>query len=194
MLHFDFHICTSGAHILDGNGITLSEQKLGRSTAAALWDMGKALPFMVVQANGRLYSPNPSSPFQIYVNAFDEIPGDCFFGVSFYAQSAEEAAEMAAAVNREWSGTATAFHNSFCMDVVAHGVSKGNALLAVKQRMDMDCMAAIGDSFNDLPMLRDADVSFTFPDSPEELRRTATHIVPTVGAALHMLEGGFERQ
>lgn len=190
-LRFDFHICTSGAHILGSSGETLCENKLPRSTAASLWKMGKSLPFMVVQANGRLYSPHPTSPFQIFVSEFDEIPGDSIFGVSFYVESQEKAAEMADMVNREWSGTACAFHNSICLDVVSHSVSKGRALIDVRQRLDIGCMAAIGDSFNDLPMLRAADISFTFPYAPEELRKAATHVVPTVGTALEMLEGNL---
>jgi hydroxymethylpyrimidine pyrophosphatase-like HAD family hydrolase len=53
-------------------------------------------------------------------------------------------------------------------------------------------MAAIGDSFNDLPMLRAADISFTFPYAPEELRKTASHIVPSVAAALKIMEGSID--
>jgi hydroxymethylpyrimidine pyrophosphatase-like HAD family hydrolase len=101
---------------------------------------------------------------------------------------------MAAMIRRKWSGAANAFYNDICLDVVSHGVSKGNALLEVKHRLGIDCMAAIGDSFNDLPMLRSADISFTFPHAPEEIRKAASHIVPTVGAAIKILEGGPDAQ
>ena len=82
------------------------------------------------------------------------------------------------------------------LEFMAEGVNKGAGLRAAAEALGLmrDEVMAVGDGHNDLPMLRDADVSFTFPDAPEELRRTATHIVPTVGAALHMLEGGFKRQ
>ena len=191
-LRFDFHICTSGAHILDGNGETLCEHKLERNTAARLWQLGKTMPFMVVQANGRLYSPRPTSSFQIFVREFEEIPGDCFLGVSFYVETQEQAAEMAAMINSTWSGSVSAFYNSICLDIVSHNVSKGKALLDVKHRLGIGCMAAIGDSFNDLPMLRAADISFTFPYAPEELRKTASHIVPSVAAALKIMEGSID--
>ena len=68
----DFYICTSGAHMLDANGRTLHENKISRETAEELWNMGTKFPYMVVQANGRLYSPAPTSSFQIFVKNFSQ--------------------------------------------------------------------------------------------------------------------------
>ena len=42
----------------------------------------------------------------------------------------------------------------------------------------------IGDSINDLPLLRASDVSYTFPYAPEEVQREATKVVPTIVDAL----------
>ena len=102
LIDFDFHICTSGAHILDSSGAVLEEHTLPRELIDELWNMGKNSTFMVVHANGRLYSPRPTSSFQLLAHSLEEIPGNNFYGISFYANSPEKAAAMAAFVNRKW--------------------------------------------------------------------------------------------
>ena len=185
LVDFDFHICTSGAHLLDKNGNVLEKHLLPSDLVKKLWELGKTTSFMVVHANGRLYSPRPTSSFQIFTRTLEDIPpGSEFFGVSVYTETPEKAAAMAASVNAEWQGCANAFHNQICMDVVAHDASKGTALLQMKKNMGISLMAAIGDSYNDLSMLQAADISFAFPYSPAEVQSSAAYIVPTVEEAL----------
>ncbi len=189
ILDCDFYICTSGARIIGPRGESLAERRLSRDIVSELWEMGRSLPFMVVQANDRLYSPRPvSRKFQICVQSLDEIPEGSFLGVSFYTASPEEAEELAAYAHSRWGDTVSAFHNSICMDAVAGGVSKGGALLELKKMLGVGTMAAIGDSFNDISMLAAADISFTFPSSPEQVRAAASRIVSTVAEAIEVLE------
>ncbi len=188
-LSFDFFICTSGARILGPEGQSMLERRLSRDLLDELWDLGKRLPFMVIHANDRLYSPVPvNRKFQVQIQSPADIPGSAFHGVSFYAQSEEEAADLAAYAHRRWPDRISAYHNSFCMDAVPAGVSKGGALSELKKMLGCSAVAAMGDSFNDMSMLEAADISFTFPDSPAAVRSAAGHIASSVADAIAFLE------
>ena len=48
----------------------------------------------------------------------------------------------------------------------------------------MRCIAGIGDSFNDLPMLEAADVAYTFHKSPQTVKDQAGCVVSSLVEAL----------
>lgn len=60
--------------------------------------------------------------------------------------------------------------------------------MIVKKHLKIDVMAGIGDSFNDMSMLKEAHPSFTFHSSPEIIRRSVTCVVDSVAEALGTLE------
>ena len=57
----------------------------------------------------------------------------------------------------------------------------------VKEYLQIQVMAGIGDSFNDMPMLQAAHPSFTFSDSPKVIRGNADYVVDSVAEALDLL-------
>ena len=67
------------------------------------------------------------------------------------------AEEIAHYINANFKGYATAFINVNCVDIVPHGVSKAEGLYYIEDHfgLDHDAIYAIGDSFNDLPMLEE---------------------------------------
>ena len=71
--------------------------------------------------------------------------------------------------------------------MVAKGCSKGTGIEFVKAHYGIDKMCGIGDSFNDLPMLRQADTSFTFDYSAEKVQAEADYVVNTVADAVKIL-------
>lgn len=80
-----------------------------------------------------------------------------------------------------------AFQNRNSIDIVKRGCSKGQGILAVKEHLGIDVMSGIGDSFNDMPMLRAACPSFTFRSSPGSIQKQVTHVVDSVAEALRIL-------
>jgi phosphoserine phosphatase len=50
-------------------------------------------------------------------------------------------------------------------------------------------VVGVGDSYNDLPLLSTADVSYTFHASPAEVRDTATHVVTDLAEAIYHFMG-----
>ena len=77
--------------------------------------------------------------------------------------------------------------NTSVVDVVGSDCSKGTGLAAVKEKLAIHTMGAIGDSYNDTPMLKAADISFTFSYAPEPVQQAAGHIVSSVREALSYL-------
>jgi hydroxymethylpyrimidine pyrophosphatase-like HAD family hydrolase len=61
-------------------------------------------------------------------------------------------------------------------------VDKGKALreVAAHYGVSMDRVAAIGDSYNDLPLLRAASLKIAMGSGPEELKAEATAVVADV--------------
>lgn len=67
------------------------------------------------------------------------------------------AEEIAHYINTNFKGYAVAYVNVNCVDIVPDGVSKAEGLYFIEDEMeyDHDDIYAIGDSFNDLPMLEE---------------------------------------
>lgn len=65
--------------------------------------------------------------------------------------------EISHYINTNFRGTAIAYVNVNCVDIVPEGVSKAEGLYFMESRLgiDHDDIYAIGDSFNDLPMLEE---------------------------------------
>ena len=193
LVGFDFYIVSGGAQILDGRGVPLYETRLERCLVEDLCREIRTSVIeedapMVIQANERLYSFAPNSDFQIRICSIDDIPGDRFFGISFYASSPEAASRIAESMTFR-RPEVHAFHNNAVVDVVSARCSKGKSLLLAKKLFGIERIGAIGDSFNDVPMLEAADQSFTFFDSPEAVRKKAGCLVRSAAEALSIFSG-----
>ena len=57
----------------------------------------------------------------------------------------------------------------------------------VRELFGIDRLGGIGDSYNDLPLIENADIGFTFPNSPKELKEAADEIVISVSQAIEKL-------
>lgn len=68
------------------------------------------------------------------------------------------------------------------------GCSKGVGLSVARGRLGLGLVGGIGDSFNDVPLLDEADVAYTFNRAPEVVRECADVLVDDVVGALADLE------
>ena len=71
------------------------------------------------------------------------------------------------------------FYNTAYIDIMAKGSSKGNGMtkLAKHLEIDADQVYAIGDSFNDVSMIKMAGHGYTFRQSEDEVKKHADHLV-----------------
>ena len=68
----------------------------------------------------------------------------------------EVAKDFAAQLNEHFSGTLTAYPNNYCVDIVSKGISKATGVEFIKEyeNVDIDDVYVIGDSYNDIPLLK----------------------------------------
>lgn len=70
--------------------------------------------------------------------------------------------------------------NNWFVDVLPHNISKASAIRFIIKEHVNDVnfqLIAIGDSWNDIPMFEIADVSYTFNNSPNDVKNKATYLV-----------------
>ena len=67
------------------------------------------------------------------------------------------AEEISHYINTNFKGYAVAYVNVNCVDIVPEGVSKAEGLYFIEQHLGLehDAIYAIGDSFNDIPMIEE---------------------------------------
>ena len=190
VLPLDFYILESGSLILDKDQNILFKKCLSRSTMESLvndFALTRGLEFVVhagVTVYGKekvAYSDGTS------MESFKDLTTEDIFGVSYATETEETALELIAAIEAAHGDEVVCFQNARFVDTVSRGCSKGIALNFIKEHLGVDIMGGIGDSYNDLTMLREADVSFTFPHCPEGVQKEADHLVDQVAGAIDIL-------
>ena len=185
-VRFDFYILATGALVLDGNLQVLMKNTVSRDCVEEIYDRYGRRADTVIQANDTVYTLTPPKfPGQTRIMSFADLAGSDIYGISFYAGSDEAA--QSRDIQQEYGTTLTAYANTSVVDVVGSDCSKGMGLAAVKEKLAIHTMGAIGDSYNDTPMLKAADISFTFSYAPEPVQQAAGHIVSSVREALSYL-------
>lgn len=69
--------------------------------------------------------------------------------------------------------------NTFYIDFISKGITKKDGISVITEKIIDDAFKtySIGDSWNDIPMLVHTDTSYTFFDSPSDVKEAATKIV-----------------
>ena len=187
----DFYVVTTGAVIgrmNDGKMEMLYEQEIEREYARKVFERyGNEQKIFYTHLNGYLYrikNRTDGEHAQICVPSFDDLPAGVIEGVSIGTDSATAAKRITDEINRDFAGIIRAFQNNDYLDCVSHGCSKGEGVRRLRKMYEADLIGGIGDSFNDIPLLDEADVSFTFDFSPDEVKKHADYIVKTAAEAL----------
>lgn len=81
------------------------------------------------------------------------------------------------------------YQNECHLDFAPLGCSKGNGILTIIDHFNIDSkdMAVIGDSYNDIPMLKVVDEAFTFNRSPEKVKQEAKYLVDGLDGCISIL-------
>jgi hydroxymethylpyrimidine pyrophosphatase-like HAD family hydrolase len=145
---------------------------------------------LFIHMNGSIgvFEPDPISfPDQILITDQQAFAKKHITGMSIRTKSMDDAAAMTSAIAKRCQYLDT-FQNGEWVDVVGKGVSKGHGALEYKMIKKIDCLGGIGDNYNDLPLLRAADISFTFPYAPKDVQKEADYIVENEADAIQILE------
>ncbi len=162
----DFCITSSGALITDGDGNVLFEKEISGEVAEKILDYVER----TYRIEGNLHTDRHHK----------------IHDVSFRLQDEDDAQMLARDINRRFGTFVEAFQNVDAVDIVPLGCSKGAGLRYVRDHLDAKETYGIGDSMNDLSLIKAANHSFTFHRSPEGLQRNAEHVVGSLDEAIHL--------
>lgn len=185
-VELDFYIVTTGAQVLYGDLRPIHVRTIPRDVAQALFERYKNRGWGIVVVTEDQFASvgHGVGPGVGNVASFDEVH-DPIYDLSLECFSDEDAARVACAeVNELFGGAVSAYQNLGSVDIVASGCSKGTGVRMVRDAFDVRLIAGIGDSFNDLPMLEAADVSYTFHKAPADVQAAATCVVDSIAEAL----------
>lgn len=135
----------------------------------------------VKYVESRMFKPFVERPD--LVESFDHQFAPC--KLSFFGEM-DRLREMQAAMKDAFAGQVDAvIADVDCVDLMPIHVSKGAGLKVLIQRLGIspDELAAVGDSFNDLPMFALTPHSFAMHHSQPEVRQSARHTIHSVAEA-----------
>jgi hypothetical protein len=186
----DFYILATGAVILDKQQAPIYLKPMPRDVVREIYDSCPDDRKPAIQAGYNLYVFKCKENYRIeqtILNDFDDMPDEGLYQFSLGCGSVEEATKKCAEMNERYKGILVTYQNQDGIDVVSAGCSKGAGIKIVKEKLGIDHISGIGDSFNDISMLEAADRSFAFDYSPKEVQNKATDVVGTIADAIDML-------
>ena len=180
----DFYILASGALVVDGEENVLFRKCLSLETVKSIHDRYTPAMRAVFQANDTVYTFLEANYLQTHIDSIDELRDAHVYGISIAAPDEKTAAEAAAEINALYGEEVTAFQNVTHVDVVPKGCSKGSGVEVVRKAFSIEEMYGIGDSFNDLPLLKSVDHPYTLTHAPQQVQEAAEGIVRGVSELL----------
>ena len=184
---FDFYIVSSGALLLDRNKKIIEEHIIDKNLAKDLFNYYVNKATIIVQTidSHHFYATGVyTNPLLTLINSFEDIGDLKVYSISLIFDTNEEAASYVLDVNERYPQL-SGYQNNNSIDIVLKGVSKGTGVKAIKKHFNADEMFGIGDSYNDLPLFKASDYSFTFHSSPNSLKEEVNDVVDSVSEAIN---------
>lgn len=193
-IQLDFYILVSGACIADKDGHILFQRKLSKpllhQMIASL--KGYACSMMMCESSHYFHFQNEIAGFSYGTDVQDmsELPFDSFDSFHLAFKEIAELEKVKALLTQQFSDKIAVHHNVLNLDITPQGCSKGNAIKMLDQYLPVrfSDIAVIGDSYNDISMLKAAKTSFTFHRSDTLVQTSATHLVDDISQAIKILE------
>ncbi len=188
--NLDFIIASTGGIVTEKDK-TIYEETITYQQVDDVQKLCEGRADLYIHADGHiytLYTRKKQYPSQTVLSDVKELDGKHITAISVWTPSLEEAEKLTTDINAAFVGTIDAYQNQNWLDVIHYGVSKGNGAMKLKEALKIDKIAGIGDSFNDIPLLEQVDISFTFTTSDKKVKEKADYIVDSVAQALEILK------
>lgn len=193
-IQYDFYILLSGALILNKDLEVIFEKKIPYHTVKEVAASLNGIDISIVY-NHQMYKLYPSGRKDmrcIDIQSLDELDTEYIDAFSFHyeREKIKEATKATKMINEKYGDIITAFQNNEHIDIAAKGCSKGEGIRIIQDyfHLPSEDIYGIGDSFNDLPMLRQVAHGFTFTYAPQEVQKEAQYIVSNLAEAIHLLQ------
>ena len=188
-MNIDYAIASTGGAIFDENFKDFFHQKIDFDSLKSIYQNYHHLLSFYYHIEGHPYSVINNGDFyenRTEINSIDELENKDITGVSVYADTDEKAKAICAQLNEKYP-LVNVFQNNSWLDIVDKNISKGISALKLKELTKADIMCGIGDSYNDIELLKAADISFCFDYSPIEVKNEADYIVDYVCEAIKII-------
>lgn len=189
-IDYDFYISCSGAKILDKQGKIIFQQFIDKSTAKAIYQQYEKVDTSIVYQD-TMYVLNRTKNLSNHVTpitSFDEV-GDQFEAFSLHFENDTMATQEYQKIVAKFSDVIDVYQNERHLDFAAKGCSKGDGIKRIIEfyHLDVQDMAVIGDSWNDISMLQSVENSFTFNRSPQAVKEVAKYLVDGIDGCIEEL-------
>lgn len=193
-LNYDFYILLSGGIIYNKNKEIIFEKKIPLSIVKDIYDFVDRPNITIVNDN-QTYMMNTSKKAKMrgmLIESFDEIGSDEINAFSFHysLDEIDKVKHITFDINEKYSDYVEAFQNNQHIDLVAKGCSKGNGIAFIKDyyHLEDDDIYGIGDSWNDIPMLKSVTHGYSFTYAPLEVQDFAEGIVHNLAECIGKID------
>lgn len=185
LISFDFYILNSGARILDKNRNVIYEKRITREQVCKIYEyVDSSYEFKVVSDS--VYILNAETDRHIQLNDIKELEEESYYSISIMTGSEKEAHTLYTLLLSSMDDISV-MQNKNGVDIAAKGCTKGSAIEYYKEYANLEMIAGIGDSYNDISMLESADIGFTFFSSSDCVKNNADILVNSVEEAISYL-------
>ena len=188
-LNIDYAIASTGGAIFDKDFNDFYHQKIDFNSLKDIYDNYHSTLAFYYHIDGHPYSIGDNGYHyenRTELNSIEEMKNKDISGVSVFAQDNDMAGRICKELNEKYP-LVNVFQNNSWLDIVDKSISKGISALKLKKLTGADIMCGIGDSYNDIELLKSADLAFCFDYSPEELKQEADYIVESVSEAIKII-------
>ena len=193
-IDYDFYILLSGALIVSKKKEVLFEKKVPLSLVKEIFAFlnEKDLSVVVEDTMYKIFKTKEKDHHGIYLNSLDELKVENVNAFSFHF--AEDEIELATfytqKIHKQYGDVIEAYQNNRHIDLAAKGCSKGQGIQFIQDyfHLPKDNIYAIGDSWNDLPMLDAVKNSYTFTYADDKVKNHALHIVSSLAKCIEDIQ------
>ena len=184
-LNLDYYVLGNGSVITDSNFNIIYKRTIDYKIIRAVYEYLENIQlkgFRNALTNENVYcltgKPENDRPF-FHESSIDEIADKevVSFVTNYEGRDMKAIEEIAADMKQKFTEVEV-FQNKHFIDVAPKGASKAAGIKTVMEKLgDIKKLYTIGDSYNDIPMLKMTENSFTFQSSPEAVKNRAGTVV-----------------
>lgn len=185
----DFYILNNGSYILDKEHHCLFSKTISYATCISIARKYSQYD-MTIFTDKHIYFTNENFKIKDQTfKSYQELLSDShisIYGISIYLNNEIEAQNLMKEM--ESFEDIDIYQNINNIDCVANGCSKNTGIQFIKKYYCFnEEIACIGDSYNDLSMLANTSKSFTFNQSPEDIKKYCRYLVDSVEECISIL-------
>ena len=190
-IHLDFLVLASGAKLIDETGKIFYQKPLSKKLVQ---DIYKATQYQEEymffnDGNNCILNPNTLRPKEIkIIENINELEEETYSFLAIHFKEGEEdkAQEATDFINQHFNEDVIAYRNTYNVDIVAKGCSKGQGVLIMADHFNIapEDLYVIGDSMNDIPMFDITNNAYSFYHIEPSLKKHVNYYVHSVAECI----------